>query len=114
MDNCIFCQMVNGKIPVEKLYEDDKVLAFPDINPMAPVHILIIPKQHIDSILAIDNTNSDILASVVAAIKYLTSANELFRGGFRVVTNCGENAGQSVPHLHFHLLGGRRFAWPPG
>ncbi len=113
MSDCIFCKIATGEIPSKKAYEDEKVLAFYDLDPQAPVHILVIPKEHIKSAAEIDESNSALVAHIfeVAA----TLAKELgLDNGFRVVTNCGESAGQSVHHIHFHLLGGRDFTWPPG
>ena len=113
MDDCIFCKIAQGEIPSKKAYEDDNVLAFYDLDPQAPVHILIIPKCHISSAMEITSENSAIIAHIfeVAA----TLAKELnLQNGFRIVNNCGEQGGQTVPHLHFHLLGGRSMKWPPG
>lgn len=113
MDDCIFCKMAKGDIQVQKIYEDDDVIAFPDINPIAPVHILIIPKAHLQSVLSVDD-ESFIISKIFRAANKIAKADDKFADGFRIVANCGENGGQSVPHLHFHLLGGRSFAWPPG
>lgn len=111
--DCLFCKIVAGDIPAKKAYEDEQVLAFYDIEPQAPVHILIIPKTHIQSAAQIDAQNSSIVAHIFEVAAKL--AQELgLKDGFRVVTNCGDSAGQSVKHLHFHLLGGRDFTWPPG
>jgi len=111
--DCLFCKIAAGEIPSKKLYEDDRLLAFYDIDPQAPVHFLVIPKEHISGADQIDEKNSDIVAHVYEVIAKLT--RELgVDGGFRVVTNCGESAGQSVPHLHFHVLAGRNLGWPPG
>ena len=111
--DCLFCKIVAGDIPAKKAYEDEQVLAFYDIDPQAPVHVLIIPKTHIQSAAQIDAQNSGIVAHIFEVAAKL--AEELgLKDGFRVVTNCGDSAGQSVKHLHFHLLGGRDFTWPPG
>ncbi len=113
MSDCIFCKIAAGEIPSNKAYEDDKVLAFYDLDPQAPTHILVIPKQHIKSAAEIDESNSSLVAHIFEVAAKL--AKELgLDNGFRVVTNCGESAGQSVHHIHFHLLGGRDFTWPPG
>ena len=113
MSECIFCKIAVGEIPSRKAYEDDKVLAFYDLEPQAPTHILIIPKEHIKSAAEINAENSALVAHIFEVAAKL--AKELgLDNGFRVVTNCGESAGQSVHHLHFHLLGGRDFTWPPG
>ena len=102
---CIFCKIINGEIPSKKAYEDDKILAFHDINPQAPVHILVIPKEHIPSVDGINKENSSIVAYIFEKIPFI--ANEAgITNGYRVISNCGADACQSVPHLHFHILGG--------
>lgn len=110
---CIFCKIVNSEIPCNKVYEDEKVLAFYDLDPQAPKHVLIIPKEHISSINEINSENSDIISHIFEIIKILAEKLELV-DGYRVVSNCGEDGGQTVKHLHFHLLGGRTMQWPPG
>mgnify|MGYP003317469768 CR=1 FL=1 len=102
----VFCKIINGDIPCSKVYEDDLVLAFNDIDPQAPVHFLVIPKKHIKSVDEIDSTNSAIIAPIFEVISKLAKELNL-ANGYRVVTNCGEDGGQSVGHLHFHILGGR-------
>lgn len=114
MSDCIFCKIVNGEIPSSKLYEDDKVLAFKDINPEAPIHFLVIPKQHIQSILELDSSNISIAVDIFEAINKIAKQLGIDKDGFRVVTNVGVNGGQAVPHLHYHVLGGRNLKWPPG
>jgi len=114
MNDCIFCKIANGDIPTEKIYEDDKVIAFNDIEPQAPVHILIIPKEHIPSINHIDEKNSDIISHIFLVVKKLVKEKGIDTSGYRVITNCGEQGGQTVEHLHYHLLGGRNLTWPPG
>ena len=111
--DCIFCEIANGEIPSRKAYEDDTVLAFYDLDPQAPTHVLMIPKQHIQSVAEITPENSAVVAHIFEVAAKLSEELGL-KDGFRVVSNCGESAGQSVPHLHFHLLGGRDFTWPPG
>lgn len=111
--DCLFCKIAAGEIPSRKLYEDDQVLAFYDIDPKAPVHFLVIPKAHISGAAAITPENSQIVAHIYEVIAKLSQDLNLEKG-FRVVTNSGEEAGQSVPHLHFHVLAGRSLAWPPG
>ena len=113
MDDCIFCKIAAGEIPSKKAYEDDTVLAFYDLEPQAPVHILLIPKTHIPSAAQIDAGNSALVGHIFEVAAQLAGQLGLAEG-FRVVTNAGASAGQSVPHLHFHLLGGRDFTWPPG
>ena len=111
--DCLFCKMVAGEIPVNKVYEDEQVLAFHDIDPQAPVHFLIIPKQHLASPAAITEENAALVGHIFAVIAKL--AGELgLENGYRVVTNCGADGGQSVQHLHFHVLAKRSLAWPPG
>lgn len=111
--NCVFCKIVNGEIPSNKVYEDDYVLAFYDLEPQAPVHVLIIPKEHITSVSQIDNANSSVVAHIFEVAAKI--ARELgLDDGFRIVTNTGDCAGQTVKHLHFHLMGGRNFDWPAG
>lgn len=111
--DCVFCKIAGGEIPCKKAYEDDKVLAFYDLDPQAPVHILIIPKEHIQSVEDITSENSAIVAHVFEVAAKLAKENCL-TDGFRIVSNVGKDGGQSVPHLHFHLLGGRSMKWPPG
>lgn len=113
MSDCIFCKIVNGDIPGKKAYEDDLVLAIHDIDPKAPVHILVMPKTHIDSLDAVTNEQFALLGHIQGVIRDLARKFEL-KNGYRVVVNCGEQGGQSVGHLHFHLLGGRSMHWPPG
>ena len=105
MDNCLFCKIIAGEIPSTKVYEDDAVFAFRDINPQAPVHILVVPKQHICCADAVDGSNSACVARCFEAIAKIAKAEGL-ENGYRVINNCGADGGQTVMHLHFHLLGG--------
>lgn len=114
MESCIFCKIVKGEIPCTKVYEDDKVLAFNDINPEAPVHILIIPKEHIKSANEINNENAHIISHIFTIINKLVVDANISETGYRVVTNCGKDGGQTVEHIHFHIIGGRSLNWPPG
>ena len=107
--DCLFCKIVAGQIPSTKVYEDEKVLAFRDIAPMAPTHILVIPKTHIGSVAEITDGNSDVVAHIFTVIPQIAKAEGL-EGGYRVVSNCGADAGQTVHHLHFHILGGKKLA----
>ena len=107
MENCLFCKIVNGVIPSTKVYEDEIVLAFRDIAPMAPTHILVIPKIHIPSVDGITAENSAVVAHIFEVIPQIAKAEGL-ENGYRVVSNCGADAGQTVHHLHFHILGGRQ------
>ena len=114
MTECLFCQIVNDKIPAEIIYDDDEVLAFRDISPQAPVHVLLIPKRHITNLNAIGEDDGPLLARLMRVSAKLARNEGIAESGYRIVTNCQEDAGQSVLHLHFHLLGGRRMTWPPG
>lgn len=111
--DCLFCKIVNGEIPSTKVYEDDMVYAFNDIDPKAPFHVIVIPKKHITSAAEITAENSNCIAAVFEAIAKIAAENNLEKG-FRVVNNCGEDGGQTVGHIHFHLLARRNLAWPPG
>lgn len=111
-DNCLFCKIINKEIPSEIVFENEDVLAFKDISPQAPVHILIIPKTHISSPAHIDSTNSDTAGKLVAAASEISKNMSL--DGYRLVFNCNEIAGQTVFHIHAHLLSGRQMQWPPG
>ena len=111
--DCLFCKMAAGEIPVNKVYEDDTVLAFHDIDPQAPVHFLVIPNTHIGSPAEINAENSAVVAHIFEVIAQIAQEMNL-ENGYRVVTNCGKDGGQSVPHLHFHVLAKRSLAWPPG
>ena len=102
---CIFCKIVNGEIPSNKVYEDDKILAFRDINPQAPTHILVIPKEHIPSLNEVTEENVGVVAHIFTMIPKI-AASEGLKKGYRLISNCGPDACQSVPHLHFHILGG--------
>ena len=104
--NCIFCKIIAGEIPSQKVYEDDTIFAFRDINPQAPTHILVIPKAHIPSVDAVTPQNSAVVAHIFEVIPQIAAAEGL-KTGYRVVSNCGEDAGQTVHHLHFHILGGK-------
>ena len=110
----IFTQIINREIPADIVYEDDICIAFKDINPKAPVHLLIIPKKEIISISTLTNEDKDILGHLMVKTAEIARDAGLEESGYRVVTNIGENAGQSVFHLHFHILGGRKMTWPPG
>ena len=109
MSNCLFCRIVAGEIPSTKVYEDETVLAFRDIAPQAPTHILVIPKAHIASVAQINAENSAVVAHIFEVIAKVAEAEGL-TDGYRVVSNCGDHAGQTVHHLHFHILGGRQLA----
>ncbi len=106
MTDCIFCKIIAGDIPSNRVYEDDLVFAFRDINPQAPTHILVVPKAHIADLNGIDSQNSSVVAHIFAVIPQIAQAENL-TNGYRVVSNCGQDAGQTVQHLHFHILGGK-------
>ena len=107
MNDCLFCKIIAGEIPSTKVYEDDKVFAFRDINPQAPVHVLVLPKEHMDSANAITAENVGNVAAVFEAIPKIAAVEGL-TDGYRVINNCGADAGQTVMHIHFHLIGGRK------
>ena len=109
MENCLFCKIIAGDIPSTKVYEDESVLAFRDIAPQAPTHILVIPKTHIPSVDGITAENSAVVAHIFEVIPQIAKADGL-KDGYRVVSNCGDHAGQTVKHLHFHILGGKQLA----
>ena len=111
--DCLFCKIVAGEIPSTKIYEDDAVYAFLDIDPQAPFHAIVIPKEHIKCAADINSDNSALVARVFEAIAKIAKQENLEKG-FRVVNNCGEDGGQTVGHIHFHLLARRNLAWPPG
>jgi histidine triad (HIT) family protein len=111
---CLFCEIVAGRIPSKKAYEDEQLLAFHDINPQAPSHVLVIPKKHITSLLDLEPADDALVGALVRRARELARELGLTERGFRLVFNAGEDAGYSVFHIHLHLLGGRRLAWPPG
>jgi histidine triad (HIT) family protein len=108
--DCIFCKIIAGEIPSAKVYEDDKILAYKDINPQAPVHLLVIPKEHISGMSAITPENAEIVAYIFAKIPEIAKTAGILESGFRVVSNCGKDACQTVFHLHFHILGGKQMS----
>ena len=108
MENCIFCKIINGEIPSEKVYEDDSVLAFKDINPAAPIHILVIPKKHIESLLKLQDEDMELVGKIHKVTNKLPKQLDIEREGFRVIVNCGKDAGQEVMHLHYHVLAGKK------
>ncbi len=114
METCIFCKIVNNEIPCDKLFEDDKVIAFRDINPEAPFHAIIVPKKHIVSLNEIKDEDLEILSHILIVVKQIAKEAGISENGYRLVNNCGSDGGQTVPHLHFHLLGGKKLNWPPG
>ncbi|MBA2253607.1 MAG: histidine triad nucleotide-binding protein [Chloroflexi bacterium] len=112
--DCLFCRIAAGDVPSDRVHEDDLVVAFRDISPVAPTHILLIPRRHIASAAELVEADGALIGRLVAVAGELARQEGIAEGGFRVVTNVGADAGQSVAHLHLHLLGGRRLSWPPG
>lgn len=113
MADCIFCKIVDKEIPSKVVYEDDKILCFHDLEPQAPVHVLIIPKKHIESLDAVEAEDLELLGYIMTKVKAIAAELGLVNG-YRLVNNCGEDGFQTVKHLHFHLLGKRKLTWPPG
>ncbi|NFI93951.1 histidine triad nucleotide-binding protein [Clostridium botulinum] len=114
MGDCIFCKIIKGDIPSKKLYEDELVYAFYDINPEAPVHFLVIPKEHIKSVNELNEKNINVVSHIFKVINKLVVELGIADSGYRIVNNCGEDGGQTVNHMHFHILAGRSLQWPPG
>ena len=114
MENCLFCKIANGEIPSNIVYQDENIVAFVDINPQAPKHILLIPRKHIASIADLTLDDGPILAQLFITAQKVAHEMNIDESGYRLVSNIGRDAGQMVFHLHFHLLGGRKFGWPPG
>ncbi len=113
-DDCLFCKMVAGEIKPDTLYEDDDVLAFRDINPQAPVHFLVIPKQHITTLNDLNDNHAELIGRLHLVARDIAKTQGIADGGYRCVINCNADAGQSVWHVHLHVLGGRALTWPPG
>ncbi|HJV47237.1 MAG TPA: histidine triad nucleotide-binding protein [Bacillota bacterium] len=109
--DCIFCKIINGEIPSKKVYEDEDVVSFHDINPIAPVHILTIPKKHISSLLAIEEEDKELIGRLHLALQKVAKEMGVDQSGFRVITNTGEHGQQTVHHIHYHLIGGRQLDW---
>jgi len=114
MSDCLFCKIINGDIPAEIVYEDDAVLAFRDINAQAPTHVLVIPRTHIATINDIQPDQGGLIGKMYLAAKQVAKQEGISESGYRTVMNCGEGAGQTVFHIHLHVLGGRSLGWPPG
>ena len=114
MSSCLFCRIISGEIPARIVHEDERYVAFHDVNPQAPVHILIIPKRHIEGLNDLETGDESLVGGVPVLARDLARENGLLDTGYRLVANSGPDAGQSVFHLHFHLLGGRGMSWPPG
>ena len=114
VSDCVFCKIIAGQIPADFLHNDDLVVAFPDITPKAPTHILLLPREHVVAAADLTDAHGPMLGRLFAVAGQLARDTGVAESGFRLVTNSGKGAGQSVPHLHFHLLGGRAMRWPPG
>lgn len=109
MEDCVFCKIIKGKIPSEKVYEDDKVIAFKDIQPAAPIHVLVIPKKHIEKLIDVTEEDRHLISHIYQVINKIAKDMKIEDDGFRVIVNCGKDAGQEVMHLHFHVLAGAKF-----
>lgn len=114
MGDCLFCKIIKGEISSQKVYEDRDLLAFNDINPQAPIHILIIPKKHIDKLSSLEDKDKGLIGQMLLVAKIIAKDKGIEKTGYRIVGNCEKDAGQLVFHIHLHLLGGRKFGWPPG
>lgn len=114
MNHCLFCKFVSGEIKPDIVYEDDHVLAFRDLNPQAPTHVLVVPKRHIATLNDLSADDAELVGSLFLAARQVAHQEGIDEAGYRTVINCNELAGQSVFHIHLHLLGGRAMAWPPG
>ena len=114
MQNCLFCNIIDGQHDTRKVYEDEGLIAINDINPQAPIHTLIIPKKHCETVMEIKEEEQNLMGSVFLAAQKIAKIEGIDKSGFRIVVNCGSGGGQTVFHIHFHLLGGRSLTWPPG
>ena len=114
MNNCLFCRVIDGDIPSEIVFESENIVAFKDIQPQAPVHLLIIPKKHISTMNDLDDSDKEIISEIIFTAKNLAENHDISTYGYRTVFNCNSAGGQAVYHLHLHLLGGRQMTWPPG
>lgn len=114
MKDCLFCKIVNGEIPSNRVFEDEQLIVFHDISPVAPVHVLIVPKKHLGSLNDVKSEDGALIAHVFEVAAKVAAELGVSENGYRVVNNCGKDGGQTVDHLHFHLLGGRYLDWPPG
>ncbi|MFA9399401.1 MAG: histidine triad nucleotide-binding protein [Clostridiaceae bacterium] len=111
MEDCIFCKIVNGEIPAKKIYEDEKIICFEDLNKIAKVHVLIVPKMHINSLNEVGEEEKEIISYIFEKAKDIAKILKVYDSGYRIITNCGEDAGQTVKHIHFHLIGGEILNW---
>lgn len=111
MSDCIFCKIIQGELPSKKVYEDDQVYAFHDINPIAPIHVLVVPKKHIPSVMALEEGDKELIGAIHLAIQKIAKELKVDQEGFRVITNTGPHGQQTVFHLHYHVIGGRQLQW---
>lgn len=114
MSSCLFCRIANGEIPAKKVHDDDRLIAFEDINPQAPMHVLVVPRAHIATTNDLLSEHDALVGSMIRLASTIAAERGYASGGYRTVFNCNSDAGQTVFHLHLHVLGGRRFTWPPG
>lgn len=114
MADCIFCKIISGEIPSNEVYSDDELFAFRDVNPQAPVHVLVVPRKHIELVVDFTEQDAGLIGRMVLAANKIAAAEGLVENGFRYVLNCNEHGGQAVFHVHLHVLGGRQMMWPPG
>jgi len=114
MSDCLFCKILEGEIPCDRVYENDQVIAFRDVNPQAPTHILVIPRKHISTVNDLTVDDKNIMAEMMLAAQTIAKQESIEESGYRLVMNCNEGAGQTVFHIHLHILGGRNMNWPPG
>ena len=114
MSDCLFCKILDGEIPCDKVYENDQVIAFRDVNPQAPTHILVIPRKHISTVNDLTADDKKIVGEMMLAAQQIAKQEGIEEIGYRLIMNCNEGAGQTVFHIHLHILGGRRMNWPPG
>jgi histidine triad (HIT) family protein len=113
-EDCLFCKIIAGEVPSTIVHQDDDVVAFEDINPQAPTHVVIVPRQHIPTVNDLDDADQELFGKLATAAKQIAGDRGIAEDGYRLVMNCNAGAGQSVWHIHMHLLGGRRLRWPPG
>ena len=114
LKDCLFCKIAAGEMETDFVYQDEKVVAFKDLNPQAPVHLLIVPKKHISDLNNLQSEDSELIGHIYQVAKKMAAKYEIADSGYRLVSNCGDDGGQTVYHIHFHLLGGRKLQWPPG
>jgi len=114
LEDCLFCKIAAGKMDTDFIYQDEQVVVFEDINPKAPVHLFIVPKKHISDLNSLETEDSELIGHIYQIAKQMAAEYDIAESGYRLVSNCGDDGGQTVYHIHFHLLGGRKLQWPPG